>query len=235
VLEIPLMEIVVTPGAEGVCRKASRLGLGDWLVFTSKNAATIYLESISEKITQRIACVGPLTAAVFEGAGVSVDFISQGGDASNLASEFLAFLNNESTECRVCFLRGRLASSIPAEKLRAAGYEAEEYVIYDSVERSLDETARAELAEALKRGASILLFTNAESVRTLVDSCDGWNIPLATFQKCPVAAIGSRTAARLKSHGFTVDFMPARPSLELLVKEILARSAVTGEAEAEKS
>lgn len=228
VQEIPLLEIVAAPQSRQLCTAALELASDSWLVFTSQNAARVFLQACPPRtfpaMMPRIACLAKDTASPFHERSIVVDFVGQTGDADAFAAELLNYFSGRNSPQRLCFLRGRLASLSPQEKLRSGGHEVFDYVVYDSIPRKLSDDEMTRLRLALAHENAVLLFTNAASVRAVCESCDSWGLALSLFQARRAAAIGGKTAAELKEKGFTVSFLPERPSLENLVSEILESS-----------
>ena len=62
-----------------------------------------------------------------------------------------------------------------------------------------------------------LIFTSQNAVTYFLEKCQKSNVEIPTAHK--IAAVGMKTAALLKKHGFEIDFMPSVFSADVFVKE----------------
>lgn len=143
----PVVEIRGLPGAPGLDGFAGT-------IFTSENGVAALG---GEGRGRRAWCVGERTAAAAREAGF--DAVAAGGDAGALVAAVIA-----SGE-RGPFLhaRGRETRGEVAERLRAAGIDCEETVVYEQVSLPLSPEAQA----LLKRDAPVLvpLFSPMSATR----------------------------------------------------------------------
>ncbi|MBF9030639.1 uroporphyrinogen-III synthase [Rhodobacterales bacterium HKCCE3408] len=121
---LPLQEIVPTGAVPSLD------GIGA-LIFTSENGVRVFADASGERDLPAW-CVGPRTEAVARDLGF--DPRAGGGDAAALVTTILAAPDDGP----LLHLRGAHARGEIAERLRAAGRDAREAVIYRQEERAPD-------------------------------------------------------------------------------------------------
>lgn len=115
-------------------------------VFTSANGVSSFLD-LGFAAHGRAFCVGERTAAMAASAGF--DAVSAQGNAESL----LALILQESPSGTLIHFRGEHAQGDVAPKLRAAGFDVSEKVIYRQAAQALSKTA----SDAVKGNEDIVL------------------------------------------------------------------------------
>jgi uroporphyrinogen III methyltransferase/synthase len=112
----------------------------DWLIFTSSNGVRYFFERL-EQLNQtpdfsriKLAAVGPQTAKVLQGKGLSVDLIPEIFDGLRLARE-LTNRGSKQTSPRPLALRAEQADPALAEAFQRSGVLLRDVVVYRSFDR----------------------------------------------------------------------------------------------------
>ncbi|MBO1579330.1 uroporphyrinogen-III synthase [Bacillus sp. XF8] len=211
-LEIPLLHI------EGASQKefqgvSQQLHLYDWVIFTSKNGVSFFLDGLGKKIppTVRIAVVGRKTGQELEKRGYEVQFVPTAFVAETFAEEFVRELNG--TE-RILFPKGNLARDIIPNKLRELGIYLEEFVVYET---KTNHDKQQDLIAALESGkVDVVTFTSPSTVTSFVKLLEGTNWR-EWIKKCTIACIGPITEQEARRY-FADVIVPKEYTVEALIQ-----------------
>ncbi len=234
---VPMIELAPSQGKEEraeIDRVLARLDDYGVVVFTSSNAVRFFVRACAERAPQREAgktdsepgrtaarralvsstrvfCIGDATAQAALEAGLPVHVVASGrGDAEALLAQLLAALPGDGE--RVLIPRSQIARTVIADGLRAAGAEVDSVAFYENRRPAIDVAAlRRELVEG---GLDALTFTSPSTVDHFFSCLADESREAAG--RCIIAAIGETTARRLEHHGYTPDFVPARPDVKEL-------------------
>lgn len=167
-----------------------------WLVFTSPAGPECFFHRLRKHGKDaralygvKIAAIGPKTASALERFGVYADLVPQVYDSDHLAKAL------ENADGPVLLCRASQGSNAIPDLLRAKGVVCEDVACYDTVYRS--ENAQA-VAELLDREI-IVTFTSASTVRGFVESMKGTD--LSNVIGC---CIGVQTAREAEKYGIAV-------------------------------
>jgi uroporphyrinogen III methyltransferase/synthase len=222
VLEVPTIRIE-RPEALGPLMEAV-LGIGeyDWLVFTSANGVTSFLDVFLKAYHDlrslgnvRIAAVGPTTAARVKERGLAVDVMPERYLAKDVAKAIAAHETVENQ--RYLLLRAESASPELPRLLEEMGGIVDDVGCYRTVPEEGGASAVAALVES---GADWLTFTSSSTVENFHRRFD---LPsfLARHPGTRMASIGPETSKALHLLGLKPTVEARRHDLEGLVEVLV--------------
>lgn len=225
VLEVPTIR-VEHPEALGPLMEAV-VGIGeyDWLVFTSANGVTSFLDVFLKAYNDlrslgnvRIAAVGPATAAKVRERGLAVDVMPERYVAKEVAK---ALNEHESVEnLRYLLLRAEKAHPDLPRQIEEMGGIVDDVACYRTVPEEGGAAAATALAES---GADWLTFTSSSTVENFHRRMD---LPafMARHPATRIASIGPETSKALHLLGFQPTVEARRHDLDGLVEALLGAS-----------
>jgi len=174
----------------------------DWLFFYSRRGVRYFMDAARPATGQRLAAMGPGTAAELAGFGLAADFIGS-GHPGEVAREFLSRAEGR----LVLFVQARRSRQSVQQAL-GAFVKTRDLVVYDNRPRRHWSDPRA----------NILVFTSPLSAHTYLDA-----LPIRAGQY--LVAWGSSTARALSDSGHSDVFEPEAPTesalLHLLEQQVL--------------
>jgi uroporphyrinogen III methyltransferase/synthase len=189
-----------------------------WLVFTSANGVTAFLErgltpaglDVRVLAGMRIAAIGPGTAAALAERGLRADLVPERFVAESLLD---AFPVPSSEGERVLLARAERARDVLPAGLVERGYEVDVLGVYRTVHAAPDPA----LVDRVRRGeVDALTFTSSSTVTNLCDLLGG--VP----ERQPlVASIGPVTSRTAKERGLRVDIEATEHTIDGLVDALL--------------
>lgn len=218
-IELPTIEIAPPESYTQLDNAIWRLGIYDWIIFTSVHGVQFFLNrlsalgfkpSILEPV--RIAAVGPSTAAALETSGRKPDYIPQ-----EYLTEKIANGLGDVREKRILLPRTDIASKSLPEILRTLGARVDEVTAYRTLTPS--NLSAEKLAPILAGGIDLVIFTSPSTVRNLARVLVAEDF--AKLSKCRVACIGPVTAEAARELGFHVDILAKNHTIDSLVEEIV--------------
>ncbi len=228
VIECPTIELV--PVAEAATLEATfeELSSYSWVIFTSANAVSFFLESLWESGRDvrafgeaRLCVIGPATRNALERWRLRVALQPETYVAESLVEALHA--RGDLRGERVLLPRAKGARDVLPEELRAMGAEVTELALYRAVPpaRLADEALGA-----LRRGeVDFVTFTSSSTVRHFCDMV-GEEAPELLRGTC-AAAIGPVTRAAAKARGLAVDVTATKSTIEGLTEAILRTLATS--------
>lgn len=218
VLLEPAIEIAPPEDWQAVDRTIQRLGEFHWIVFSSANGVTHFLDRLMENADLRrlasvqIAAIGPGTAEELARYRLRADRMPEEFRAEALA----AALTEEAAGRRFLLVRASRGREVLAEQLRAAGGAVEQVVVY----RSRDvERASAEVAAALDEGRIDWITVTSSAIAQSLARMFGENL-----RRARLASISPVTSATLRQLGFEPAAEATVYTMEGVVEAILASS-----------
>jgi uroporphyrinogen III methyltransferase/synthase len=201
VIECPTIKIVQHQCSEAFSNFLNRSDRFEYLIFTSVNGVTGFIEALREHNLdlrflggKRVVCIGPATAAAFAERGITPDFVPETYVAEALMPYF-----ERLPSCGIALLRAERARDILPESLQKMGHRAEVVPIYHTEYEKPD---RNEIVNALnERRVDLITFSSSSTAEGLASLLEGSGIDHATI---PAAVIGPITAATCRKLGFTI-------------------------------
>ena len=194
------------------------IGAYDWVVLTSVNGvrfvwARAEALGVAEDLRRaRVAAIGPKTAEALCQRGVEPAFVP----SEYIAEAILPGLGDVRGK-RVLLLRALQARPTLAEMITAAGGEAREVPVYDTVPAQPDPAG----LEALRRGVDFITFTSPSTVRNFVALVRQAGLdPLALPGAPRVVCIGPITAQAARDLGFPVAAIATPYTAEGIVQAV---------------
>ncbi|KFM99953.1 uroporphyrinogen-III synthase [Bacillus clarus] len=211
-LEIPLLRMEAM-SQEKIQRIAGQLHMYDWVIFTSKNGVSFFLDSLRKRIpsTVHIAAVGVKTKMELEKRGYQVHFVPTSFVAETFAEEFVKELSGKE---RILFPKGNLARDVIPVRLQELGVLLDELIVYNT---KINVEKKEELIAALKLGeVNIITFTSPSTVVSFIHLLEGTNWREWT-KKCTIACIGPITEKEARCH-FPNVIVPEKYTVESLIQ-----------------
>jgi uroporphyrin-III C-methyltransferase len=170
-----------------------------WLIFTSRNAVSIFWEQLlgggrdaRALAGLKIAAVGPATAGALLERGIAVDVIPQRFVAEGLLEKLAE--RDDVSGARVLYVTAEGAREVLPDGLVGLGADVNVIEAYRSIQ---DGASANKLKRALESGTvSAVTFTSASSVKSYVDIV-GEELSL----KSPAASIGPQTTEAIGAAG----------------------------------
>ncbi|URR34579.1 uroporphyrinogen-III C-methyltransferase [Thermosynechococcus sp. HN-54] len=230
VLEMPTLEIVPPSSWEPLDQALAELSTFDWLILTSHNAVTFFMERLHSQGKDsralaglKIAVVGEKTAQTLSSYGLVADFTPSEFVADALVAEF----PEPVAGLRFLFPRvERGGRPVLVDAFTAAGAEVLEVPAYDS---RCPQAADAHVLAALEAGqVDIVTFTSSKTVKHF---CQLLGARVADLlQNVQIASIGPQTSQTCRELLGRVDAEATEHTLEGLLQALLqATSSLKGE------
>jgi uroporphyrinogen III methyltransferase/synthase len=224
-IEAPLINIVPPDDFGPLDDACARAGGFDWIVFTSANGASAFMDRLLDGPRDvralagaRLCAVGPGTASRLTRFGLKVDLVPDDHSAAGVVA---ALKENGSVKGkRVLFAKGEIARDTLPEELRAAGAEVSEVVAYRTVTAESD-AHLGTYRELLDRRIDAVTFSSASAVRAFV-AIYGADQAVDLLNHTIVATIGPVTADAALRYGITPQITPTTATIAALVDALVA-------------
>jgi uroporphyrinogen III methyltransferase/synthase len=190
-----------------------------WLIFTSRNAITIFWEQLlgggrdaRALAGLKIAAVGPATAGALLERGIAVDVIPQRFVAEGLLEKLTE--RDDVSGARVLYVTAEGAREVLPDGLAALGADVNVIEAYRSIQ---DGASANRLKRALESGSvSAVTFTSASSVKSYVEIV-GDELSL----KSPGASIGPQTTEAITAAGIELLSEAEESTIDGLVAAVV--------------
>jgi uroporphyrinogen III methyltransferase/synthase len=223
-VEAPLIDIAPPEDFEPLDAACERAGAFDWIVFTSANGATAFMDRLLQGPRDvralagaRLCAVGPGTASRLTRLGLKVDLIPDDHSAADVVAALKGAGSIKGK--RVLFPKADIARDVLPEELREAGAEVTEVVAYRTVTAESD----AHLGiyrQLLDRRIDAVTFSSASAVRAFV-AIYGADQAVDLLNHTIVATIGPVTADAAVRYGITPQVTPATSTIPALVDALV--------------
>jgi len=223
VLELPTLEIVPPSSWQHLDNALSQLSQFDWLILTSHNAVTFFMERLQQQgndsralASLKIAVVGEKTAQTLHNYGIVADFIPSEFVADALVGEFPVPV----TGLQILFPRVESGGRpILVETFTAAGATVTEVPAYESrCPRQIDPT----ILNALRKGhVTIVTFTSSKTVKHFCKLVGAE--AAALLQSVQIASIGPQTSQTCRELLGRVDCEAQEHSLHGLLQCLISK------------
>ena len=218
-IRFPVIAIAAPEAGGPLDQAIARLGLYDWIIFTSVNGvqqfwnrlAVIGGAVVDAPFSGKVAAIGPVTAAALRERGVQVDLIPDEYVAEAILDEI-----DDVAGMRILLPRADLARPALTKGLRAVGAKVDEVAAYRTVLVRPDPAAYA----ALEVGVDVVTFTSSSTVRNFMALTEEFEYgdPLIT-------CIGPVTATTAGELGLRVDVVAAEYTIDGLLEALQRRFA----------
>ena len=196
--ELPCIAFERLPGFDELCAGLASINPSSWIVITSPEAATVFIEAWEQSATAsqppNLASVGAGTAKVLEAAGLPIAFVPSKATGKVLAAELPAEGSS------VLYPASALAADTVANGLAARGVATTRIDTYTTVPAKWEPE---DLARA--KGAAVVTFASPSAVRV-------WAERVGT--DAAAVCIGETSAAEARRLGFDRVVAPAKPGVE---------------------
>lgn len=217
----PLIKMVPPRDTSPLDQAIFQLADYDWVMFTSVNGVRFFLERMRalkvpfERLTARLAAVGPKTAAELTKHGWKVDLIP----SDYVAEGMLVSLKEELKPGeRVLLPRADIARKLLPEELSRMGMEVAEVDVYQTV---IDGEQAPEAAEYLSQGRiDVIAFTSSSTVSYFLEAMAPYG-GAALLGNVRIACIGPITAQTAKAHGLHPDIVAEEYTVEGLMEALI--------------
>ncbi|MEM7096510.1 MAG: uroporphyrinogen-III synthase [Actinomycetota bacterium] len=216
---------IAEPSDGGVALRAAvdRLRSYDRVVVASPNGARVLLETLATSLGEPrpagsagepfppVACVGPATAAAFNGSRLRVDLVPDRSVAEGLVD---AVGTPASSSARLLLVQAEVARAVLADGLRSNGWDVERVAGYRTIDGVIDDAERAAAATA-----DVVTFTSSSTVERFVRLVGMASLPPV------VVSIGPITSTTARDHGIAVSAEADPHNLDGLVDALVRWAA----------
>ena len=219
----PTIKMVPPPSWEALDQAIARLGSYSWLIFTSVNGITPFMERLKEARKDaralahlRIGAIGPRTAEALAGYGLSADLIPSEFQAEGMVD---AMSRYDLQGVKILIPRAEVARELLPEQLRMKGASVDVVPVYRTV---LPEVVLTRLKEQLEKGViDVVTFTSSSTVSNFVALVGGTQEACRLGAKTIIACIGPVTGRTAEEYGLSVTIMPAENTVPALAQAIV--------------
>ena len=219
---LPTVEIREPADWEPVDRAIRSLRQYDWLVFTSANGVSAFLERIKKLDLDlrvlgnvRIAAIGPKTADSLRGYHLQPDLVPARFQSEDLAAELLTQIQAGQ---RVLLARADRGRDVLREEL-ASHCEVEQIAVYSQVDAlEFDE----EVMNALRRGEiEFVTLTSSNIAKSLVGRLDATCRRRIEMGEIKLVTISPVTSAALQQLGFRIAAEARHATTEGVIEALI--------------
>ena len=219
VVEVPVIEIVPTPGAE-LDRAILGLGQYDWLFFTSPNGVDVFFQHMADHHPDldgplpKIGCIGPATSQAVIDWGNLVSFQPELYQAEGIIEEFAELNQGDLSNLGILLPRALVARQILPDKLREMGARVDLIPIYETVTPAGSSAALKNVLAGEQ--LDLVTFTSSSTVRNFVSLAEA----AVDLNSLYCAAIGPITAETATDLGLRVVVQPESATIPDFVEAI---------------
>jgi uroporphyrinogen III methyltransferase/synthase len=223
-VEAPLIDIVPPEDYGPLDAACERAGAFDWIVFTSANGASSFMDRLLQGPRDvralagaRLCAVGPGTASRLTRFGLKVDLIPDDHSADGVVAALKGIGPIKGK--RILFPKADVARDTLPEGLRASGAEVTEVAAYRTVTAEGD--AHLDIyRQLLDRRIDAVTFSSASAVRAFI-SIYGEDQAVDLLSHTTVATIGPVTSDAAARYGITPQVTPATSTMPALVDALV--------------
>jgi len=209
VVSFPVIEIVPPANWSELDSALNSLGWYDWIIFTSMNTVTFFMERLKHLgkdvravRNAKICAIGPSTAENLERYGIKADLIPTDFRAEGLVD---AFGRESMKGKKVLFPRAKEARELIPRKLKEQGADVTIVTAYENMKPAA-ETSNIKKLLAEKKITAVT-FTSSSSVRNFMELIGHKENP-SLMENVIIACIGPVTARTAEEYGILVDIVP---------------------------
>ena len=217
VITYPTIEIIPPGSFIALDRAIKNIRQYDWIVFTSVNGVTYFLERLKKKGKDlrelygvKVAAIGEKTSESLELSGIAVEVVPRDFRAEGLI-EIFSGMNVEGSKFLIP--RAKYARSVLPDALRRMGAHVDVASSYETVQPPGQDVKM--IKKLIKDGdIDVLTFTSSSTVRNFFEQVG--KIPKDTV----IACIGPITAGTVGEFGYDTEIMPDKYTVEALSQAI---------------
>lgn len=213
-VELPTVKIVPTADKEPVHAAIDNLATYHWIVFTSANGVRHFLNDIAgcaypDKTLERnrVAVIGPSSAAELEKCGIHIDIMPE----EHIAERLINALGDVAGQ-RVLIPTADIARDILTNGLRDAGAVVDRVTVYQTLPAS-----RPDDLDEILPALHFLTFTSSSTVTNFVVWLQT-DQPDVAIGSAVVAVIGPATAKTARELGLPVHVVSAKYTIPGLIE-----------------
>lgn len=222
VYECPTIAFEPADDIAALDRSVERVGLYQWLIFTSVNGVERWFQrllSLGKDVRAlagvRIAVIGPATAERLQCYGLRADYQPKSFVAEELAAGLMQITDLRGG--KVLLARAAEARNVLPELLRGAGAEVDEVAVY----RTVKGQGRKDLHSLLTNDTiDVVTFTSSSTVQLFAKLIQPASLG-EVLQDRSVVCIGPITAATVEELGGHVDAIAHEYTMEGMVECII--------------
>lgn len=225
-IEAPMIAIVPPDDYGPLDEACACIDRFDWIIFSSANAADVFLKRLLESPLDlralagvKLCAVGPATAERLAAHGLKVDLVP----AEFRAEAVVRAIAQEGALAglRVFLPRADIGREVIGEELRRHGALVTEAVAYRTVETDLERGGGPDVYRMLlERRLDVVTFTSASAVRSFVRAL-GAEPAVDLLRTTVVAAIGPVTAEAAAKCDIQAAIVPATYTIGALAEAIV--------------
>lgn len=220
VIHFSTIRVVPPESYDDLDRAVGELSRYQWIIFTSANGVTFFLNRLRELGKDirdlkglRICTIGPATAAKIRSLGIRVDLVPDAFISEGVVS---AFSEIDIKGSRILLPRAETARDIIPEGLAKLGATVDVVTAYRTVTSGKN---RSELEPLINEGkVDVITFTSPSTVTNFMETM-GRDFALPPQVK--IACIGPVTEAAVKKAGLNIDIMQERYTVPGLVESLV--------------
>jgi uroporphyrinogen III methyltransferase / synthase len=201
---------------EPVDQAISRIGTYDWIVFSSSNGVDAFLGRIQDPqvlVSNRLASIGPGTAARIQDFGLSCELMPETFRAESLAEVLSPHVEGR----RVLLIRASRGREVLAESLRNAGAVVEQVIAYVSRDVELPDP---EIEDLMFEGDIDWIAITSSSIARSLTELFG-----ESLMKTQLATVSPITEKALQECGFDSTVVAKRHDMIGLVDAICSKES----------
>lgn len=209
VIEYPCIETELIADCPQFEHSMKSISQYSWIVFTSPVGADLFFEKLLQHKFDirtlyglKIAAVGKETRRCLENRNLTVDYMPDVYDSSNLAKGLIENMNREEKMKKVLILRANLGTSVLTDSLGAENIEYDDVHIYRTNHVSND--AEFVIDRLNKGRINYVAFTSASTVVGFTDSIKKIQEDF-DFSSVSAICIGEQTAAEASKYNMKIN------------------------------
>jgi len=222
-IEAPTIQIVPPVSWQAIDQAIDRVGEYDWLIFTSVNGVTPFMDRLHRASKDsralahlRVCAIGPRTAEEVARYGLTPDLVPSEFQAEGVLT---VLAGRDLRGKKILIPRAEVAREILPEQLRRMDAKVDVIAVYRTIAPAADLSRLMELIEAGK--IDVVTFTSSSTVRNFVDMVGGTDQARRLGSKTTIGCIGPITAQTAEQYGLTVTIMPPENTVPALAQAIV--------------